>query len=276
MSEPYDPSVPPVPPPSAYAPPPPPGTPPGAPGVRISEWLNHAWTLIQPYWLEYVLAILVAHLVILGSALLCLVPVLLVTGPMMGGILVYLAKRILGMPAQIPDIFKGFRRFADTTILGIALLLPPLLFAVLIFAPMILTAVGAGNEGPVGEAMAHATSCLGCLTMPLALLFGVVYPILTGTFLVFALPLVMFRGMGAMDAIRRSIEIVRPQAANFLIFALANMVLLMAANFVGSALFCVGALILSPLAASLVGTMHLLAYREHVGLTPEDLAPYAD
>src|SRR6185369_4383428 len=154
---------PPVPPPPAYAPPPPPGAPPGAPGVRISEWLNHAWTLIQPYWLEYVLAILVAHLVILGSALLCLVPVLLVTGPMMGGILVYLAKRILGMPAQIPDVFKGFRRFADTTILGIALLLPPLLFAVLIFVPMILTAVGAGNEGPVGEAMAHATSCLGCL-----------------------------------------------------------------------------------------------------------------
>jgi uncharacterized membrane protein len=85
----------------------------------------------------------------------------------------------------------------------------------------------------------------------------------------------MFQGMGAMDAIRRSIEIVKPQAANFLIFALANLVLLAAANFLGSALFCVGALILSPLAASLVGTMHLLAYREYVGLTPEDLAPYA-
>lgn len=275
MSEPYDPSVPPIPPPPGYAPPPPPSPPPGAPGVRISDWLNQAWALIQPYWLEYVLAILVAHLVMIGAALLCVFPVLLVAGPMTGGILVYLAKRVLGQPAQIPDVFKGFRRFVDTTILGIALILPPLLFAVLIFLPMALTAVGAGN-GPAGEAMAKAGSCLGCLTVPLAILFGVVYPILAGTYLVFALPLVMFRGMGAMDAIRRSIEIVKPQAANFLVFALANLVLMMAANFLGSALFCVGALILSPLAAALVGTMHLLAYREYVGLTPEDLAPYAD
>lgn len=264
MSEPMDPSVPPL----------PPGAPPGPPTLRISEWLNTGWAFIQPYWLEYVLAVLVAHLVILGATLLCLFPVLLVAGPMTGGILVYLAKRVLGLPAQIPDVFMGFRRFADTAILGIALILPPFLFGMLILLPMVLTAMGAGN-GRVGEVMAQASSCLGCLTVPLAILFGVVYPILTGTYLVFALPLVMFRGMGAMDAIRRSIEIVKPRAANFLIFALANLVLLMAANFLGSALFCVGALILSPLAASLVGTMHLLAYREYVGLTPEDLAPYA-
>jgi hypothetical protein len=272
MSEPIEP---PIPPPPPYIPPPPPGAPPGQPTVRISEWLNAAWALIQPYWLEYVLAVLVAHLVILGATLLCLFPVLLVAGPMMGGILVYLAKRIVGEPAQVADVFKGFRRFTDTALLGLALILPPLLFGALLFLPMVLTAIGAGN-GQIGEAMAHLTGCLGCLTMPLAILFGVVYPILTGTYLVFALPLVMFRRMSAAEAIRRSIEIVKPQPVNFLIFMVANMVLLMAANFVGSALFCVGALILSPLVASLVGTMQLLAYRDFVGLTREDLAPYAD
>jgi len=56
---------------------------------------------------------------------------------------------------------------------------------------------------------------------------------------------------------------------------LADMVLLMAAQFVGTALLCVGVLILSPLAVSVVGTMQLLAYREFVGLVREDLAPYA-
>jgi hypothetical protein len=243
--------------------------------VRISEWLNAAWAHIQPYWLEYVLAVLVAHLVILGAELLCLLPVLLVVGPMMGGIFIYLAKRLLGEPAQIGDIFKGFRRFKDTTILGLVLFLPPLLFGALLFLPMILGAIGAGN-GQVGEAIAHVTGCLGCLTVPLGVLFSLVYPILVGTYLVFALPLVMFRQMGAVDAIRRSVEIVKPQAVNFLIFALAEMVLLLAANFVGTALFCVGVLILSPLAVSLVGTMQLLAYREFVGLNREDLAPYAD
>src|SRR4029077_9670788 len=134
MSEPLDPPVPPSPPPPTYsAPPPHSGLTSGAPAVRISEWLNAAWALIQPYWLEYVLAILVAHLVVLGAALFCLLPVLLVSGPMMGGILIYLAKGCVGEPSQVADVFKGFRRLADTALLGLVLVLPPLLFSVLIF-----------------------------------------------------------------------------------------------------------------------------------------------
>jgi hypothetical protein len=272
MSEPYDPSVPPTPPPPPYAPPPPPGTPPGPPTVRISDWLNQAWAIIQPYWLEYVLAILVAHLVIIGAEILCILPILIVGGPMMGGVFVYLAKRMLGLPVQISDVFKGFRRFVDTFILGLALILPPLVFVPLIFLPTILAAIGFGHS-QAGEALTQAT---GCVTVPLVILFMVVYPLLAGTYLVFALPLVLFRRMGAVEAIRQSIEIVKPQFTNFLLFLLADLVLLWAASFVGSALFCVGFLLLSPLAASIVGTMQLLAYRDFVGLTPEDLAPYAD
>jgi hypothetical protein len=271
MSEPLDPPVP-------YRPPPPPGPPPpGPPTIRISEWLNQAWALIQPYWLEYVLAVLVAHLVILAAEMMCVLPVLLVAGPMMGGIFVYVAKRMFGMPAQIPDIFKGFRRFADTFILGLALILPPLVFVPLIFLPTIGTALAAGTgNAQMQEAMSNLTGCLGCMTAPLTVLFLVVYPILAGTYLVFALPLVMFRGMGAVEAIRRSIEIVRPRPGEFLVFMLADLVLLWAASFLGSALFCVGFLILSPLAVSMVSAMQLLAYRDFVGLSAEDLAPYAD
>ncbi len=250
----------------------PPGPPPGQPAIRISEWLNAAWAVIQPYWLEYVLAILVAHLVILGAEILCVLPVLLVAGPMMGGIFIYLAKRMLGLPAQIPDVFKGFRRFADTLILGLVLILPPLVLVPMIFLPTILAAIGFGDS-QAGQAMTQMT---GCVTIPLVSLFLLVYPLAVGTYLVFALPLVLFRGMGAVEAIRRSIEIVKLQPGNFLVFALADLVLLWAGHFLGSALFCVGVLILSPLAVSIVGTMQLQAYREFVGLTPEDLAPYGD
>ncbi|HEY3567863.1 MAG TPA: hypothetical protein VGP73_08010 [Thermoanaerobaculia bacterium] len=272
MSEPLDPPVPPPPPPYVPPPPPPGLPPPGPPTVRISEWLNQAWAVIQPYWLEYVLAILVAHLVILAAELMCILPILIVAGPMMGGVFVYLAKRMLGLPVQISDVFKGFRRFGDTFLLGLLLILPPLVFVPLIFLPTILAAVGFGNT-QAGEAITQAT---GCLTVPLVVLFLVVYPVVVGTYLVFALPLVLFRRMGALDAIRQSIEIVKPQFTNFLLFMLADLVLLWAASFAGSALFCIGFLLLSPLAASLVGTMQLLAYRDFVGLTPEDLAPYAD
>lgn len=267
MSEPYDPSV-----PTPYQPPVPPGPPPGQPTIRISEWLHQAWALIQPYWMEYVLALLLAHLVILGAELLCILPILVVAGPMMGGVFIYLAKRVFGMPVQVSDVFKGFRRFGDTFLLGLVLILPPMVLVPLIFLPTILAAVGFGDS-QAGQAMTQATTCV---TVPLVGLFLGIYPILVGTYLVFALPLVLFRRMSAMDAIRRSIEIVKPQFVNFLLFLLADLVLLWAASFLGSALFCVGFLILSPLAGSLVGTMQLLAYRDFVGLAPEDLAPYAD
>lgn len=267
MSEPLDPTAPP-----SYAPPPPPGTPPGPPTVRISDWLNQAWAIIQPYWLEYALAILVAHLVFIAAEVACILPVLLVGGPIMGGVFIYLAKRMLGMPAEISDVFKGFRRFADTFLLGLALILPPLVFVPLMFVPTVLAAISAGHlQG--GTALTQVT---GCLTLPLIALFVVVYPLAAGTYLVFALPLVLFRRMSAIAAIQRSIEIVKPQLSSFLIFTLADLVLLWAASFVGGVLICVGFLILSPLAASLVGTMQLLAYRDFVGLAPEDLAPYVD
>ncbi|MFY9824847.1 MAG: hypothetical protein WAM82_25940 [Thermoanaerobaculia bacterium] len=276
MSEPSEPPVPPSPLPPAYAPAPPSGPPPGTATVRISDWFNQAWALIKPYWLEYVLAILLAHLVIFVSELLCFLPILLVIGPMMGGIFIYLAKRIVGVPAQVPDIFKGFQRFKDTTILGLALFLVPLIFTAILFTPTVLGALGAGSGGRMGQAFANVTGCLGCMTVPLSIIVLLVYPVLAGTYLVFALPLVMFKQMDAITAIKRSIEIVKPQTANFLMLLLANMVLLLAANFVGGVLLCVGALILSPLAVSIVGTMQLLAFGDFVGLTREDLAPYAD
>src|SRR5262249_12485864 len=150
------------------------------------------WAIIQPYWLEYVLAILVAHLVIIAAEIACILPVLLVGGPMLGGVFVYLAKRMLGMPAQISDVFKGFRRFVDTLILGLALILPPLVLVPLMFVPTILAAISAGHT----EAGTALTQVAGCLTLPLVGLFLVVYPLAAGTYLVFALPLVLFRRMG--------------------------------------------------------------------------------
>lgn len=272
-----EPSEPPVPPsfPSAYVPPPPSGPYSGTATVRIGEWFNEAWNIVKPYWLEYVLAILVFEIVTAAASALCFLPVLLVVGPMLGGVQIYLAKRMLGMPAQVSDIFKGFRRFKDTTILGLAIFSLPIIFAVILILPTVLGSLGVG-AGRVGEAVASVTGCLGCLTIPLSLIFTFIYPILVGTFLIFALPLVMFKQMDAIAAMKRSVEIVKPQLVNFLLLLLASMVILLAASFVGGLLICVGHLLLAPLAISVVYTVHLLAYRDFVGITREDLAPYAD
>ncbi|GBC83912.1 hypothetical protein HRbin11_00330 [bacterium HR11] len=242
-----------------------------SPQVRIGDWFNEAWKSIQPAWLEYVLAGVVYVLVMMIAGL-CLIPVLIVGGPLTGGLYVYLAKRLLGQPAQIGDIFKGFRRFGDSTVLFLAVALIPVLVFGLLMLTYILPLLGALE--PTGI-LATLLSIGACFLWCLSFLFLIVYPVVAQTFLVFAMPLVMFRGMKAMDAIRTSIGMVRPQFLQFLLFTLAGFLLIGAAGSVGTLLLCVGYFILAPLAMAVFYTMQLLAYRDFVGLTEQDLALYA-
>lgn len=241
------------------------------PQVRIGDWFNEAWKSIQPVWLEYVLAGIVYVLVMMIAGL-CLIPVLIVGGPLTGGLYVYLAKRLLGQPAQVGDIFKGFRRFGDSTVLFLVVALIPVLVFGLLILTYILPLLGALE--PTGI-LATLLSIGACFLWCLSFLFLIVYPVVAQTFLVFAMPLVMFRGMKAMDAIRTSIGMVRPQFLQFLLFTLAGFLLIGAAGSIGSLLLCVGYFILTPLAMTVFYTMQLLAYRDFVGLTEQDLALYA-
>jgi uncharacterized membrane protein len=247
------------------------------PQVRIGDWFNEAWKLIQPVWLEYVLAIVVYALVMTLAGL-CLIPLLIVGGPLTGGLYVYLAKRLLGQPAQVGDIFKGFRRFGDSTVLFLAVALFPVLVLALVWLTVLLPLLGLGTLEPRGnlaELLSIGTCFGSCFLWCLVPLFLFVYPILAETFLVFAMPLVMFRGMKAMDAIRTSIRIVRPQFLNFLFLLLAGYILIGAASSIGALLLCVGYFVLTPLAIAVFFTMRLLAYRDFIGLTEQDLTLYA-
>jgi len=262
----------------AATPPPPPSPPSGSgsPKVDVGGWYNQAWQVIQPVWLEYVLAVLLWHVVLWVASLLCFLPALIVIGPLTGGLLVYAAKRLLGMPVEVGDVFKGFRRFGDTLILSLVLFVVPMIAAAVLLVPLILPFLGLGSSSePLREASGLLAS-LGCFgSIVVAVVFLVIYPVVAGTCFLFSFPLVMFRGMGAIDSLKRSYELVKPQFGGFLLLIIANFIVLMAANSVGGALFLVGTLILSPLAMALVFTVQLVAYRDFVGLNAEDLAPYA-
>lgn len=241
------------------------------PQVRIGDWFNEAWKHIQPAWLEYVLAGVV-YVLAMTVAGLCLIPVLIVGGPLTGGLYVYLAKRLLGQPAQVGDIFKGFRRFGDSTVLFLAVALIPTLVVGLLMLTYVLPLLGVLE--PTGI-LATLLGIGACFLWCLSFLFLLVYPVVAQTLLVFAMPLVMFRGMKAMDAIRTSMQMVRPQFLNFLLFTLLGFLLIGAAGSVGSLLLCVGYFVTTPLAMAVFYTMQLLAYRDFVGLTEQDLALYA-
>ena len=240
------------------------------PRVRIGEWFNEAWELVRTAWLEYVLTLVVYSLVMTITGILCAPAVLFIGGPFTGGVYVYIAKRMLNQPAEVSDILKGFRRYGPTTLLFLVIALVPIIGLILLVVMFLLPALGGGHS--VVSSFLGALSCIGCCLIFALLL---VYPVIVGTFLIFAYPLVLFRDMSVADAIRMSIDLVRPQWSNFLMLLLAQTIILVAASSVGAALFMVGYLILQPLATAIVMAMHLLAYRDFVGLTVDDLAPYA-
>jgi uncharacterized membrane protein len=275
-----EPSVPPPP----YTPPPtgtppvgtPPPSPPAGPGSsKIGAWFSQAVEIVKPNWVDFLLAIVVAYLTILVAEFLCFVPVLIVIGPISAGIYIYSAKRVLGLPAEVADIFKGFRRTLDTFILGLIVFLLPIVFITLSFLPHLMGAFGS-SLGPLGRMFAGISASLGCLLVPLSFLFAFVYPLLASTFLVFALPLILFRAMPVMDAMKKSIEIVKGDFFTFFLLLLFNSIVMIVAQIAGGILLCIGTLVVVPLAMGVVVCTHVLAYRDYLGLKPEDLAPYAN
>jgi len=271
-------SEPSVPPPPSYTPPPggpPPSAPRGEGSSKIGVWFSQAVDIVKPNWVDFMLAIVVAYLTILVAELLCFLPVLIVIGPIWAGIYIYVAKRVLGLPAEVADVFKGFRRTLDTFILGLVVFFFPIIFITLSFLPHLMAAFGT-QLGPLGRFFAGISGSLGCLLVPLSFLFAFVYPVLVSTFLVFALPLILFRAMPVMDAIKKSIEIVKGDFFTFFLLLLFNIIVMTAAQIVGGILLCIGALVIVPLAMGVVTCTHVLAYRDYVGLKPEDLAPYAN
>jgi len=178
----------------------------------------------------------------------------------------------------VGDVFKGFRRFLDTFLVGLVLYLVPMLINGVLAAPRIfavLAANGMARHGDYDAAAGPLLAVTGCFA-GLGYLIVVAYSILAHTFLMFAMPLVLFRGMSAIDAMRRSFEIVKPQFLSFLVLLVVFFLLGMAGAFAGFILLCIGLLVTVPLARGLINLIQLQAYRDFVGLTVDDLAPYAN
>lgn len=267
-----EPSIPPPPPP-----PPPAGSPPttGGQQIAITEWLNSSWAIVKPAWLEYVLAILVFELVLFVAALACYVPALVIAGPMIGGLYVYTAKRACGRQAQISDLFLGFRKFSDAAILYAAIALIPAIVTLIAFIPMILSGSLAAFLPDAVVSILMSLSglfgCLGCVGIPI---FVIAYPIIVGTLFVFAYPLVMFKGLHAIPALKASMAVVKENFFGYLMLLLACGVIVMLSNFLGAIACGVGILVLTPIALAIVFTMQVHAYRQAFGLSESDLDQY--
>lgn len=268
------PPPPPPPPPygGGYAPPPtpPPPRPPsgGAGGVRIGDWFNEAFERVKPAWVEYFIAGIVVMLCMAVSAVLCYIPYFIVGGPLIAGLYVFVAKKMLGMPAEVGDVFKGFRKFTETMLLWLILIGPPLVVMLVVYAGQFAAAMGLGK---VGEALGAVMGCVGCVGIPL---FGIIYPLVMGTMMIFAFPMVLFRDMDAMSALRASMAKVKPEFMSFLLLWLACGAVFLVAEIVGLILCLIGILVTIPVAMCVMVMVQLEAFRDLFGLSPENLDQY--
>ncbi|HTQ80022.1 MAG TPA: hypothetical protein VMM92_08500 [Thermoanaerobaculia bacterium] len=247
----------------------PPGPPAATPTIRISDWLSNGWQVLQPFWVQAVLTLWVMFLARLLGTLLCLLPGLVIAGPLIAGVQIHLAKRLLGLPASLDDLFLGFRRFADTFLIGLVLYLVPVLISFGAAAPRLIASLVTGGEASHDAGLFAVTTLLSAA----ASLVSLAYLVFANTALIFALPLVVFRQMKAVDAMRQSFELVKPQILGFL-FLFVILYLVGMAGFFAGLIVCIGWLVTAPLAAALIYLVQLQAFREFVGLSESDLAPY--
>lgn len=245
------------------------------PVVDIGGWFRRSWEVVKPVWLECALAILLFQITLILSALACYVPLLFVVGPMQGGLYVYMAKRIFGLPTQVSDIYQGFRRFMETFVLSIAIWLIPLIVIAILLLPSLLPAIGSGLFPKSAHTFSALSGVLGCSGCFVIILFVLLYPLIAGSLFVFAYPLVMFRGMKPIEALKTSFRITARRFFNFFFLLLASFLTLAIAQAIGFLLVCIGFLVTVPVALAVITGVHVLAYCDFVGLREDEVKQYA-
>lgn len=249
-------------------PPPPPASPSAASSVRIGDWFNEALDRVKPAWTDYLVAGLVTMIALMVSAILCYIPYFIVGGPLIAGFFIWNARKMLGQPTEIGHLFKGFNKFSETLLLWLIIVLPPVLVYLLAWLPGILQQFGLGR---LGETLSGIAGCIGCIGIPLV---GIVYPIILGTLGVFAFPLILFKNMDAIGALKKSIEIVKPNFLQFLLLWLACILVVFVAEIAGLIACLIGLFVTMPLAGAVVANIQLQAYRDFFGLSAEDVQQY--
>lgn len=230
------------------------------------DYLREGWRAVRPSWLSALAVFWVWALLTNAAALACYLPVLVVGGPLTGGLYLFFAKLLMGRDAGVGDLFLGFRRFGSTT--AVYLLATGAFFAVLLllWAPVMALDAKGLIESEDFEAMPLAAQIvLG----PYAALIFWLAAVVMGMIFTFGMPAALFAaGRGALfqalGLTRRHLRRV------FALNALGGILAVLAAA-AGLLLCLVGMLALYPLAIATVVVAQLALYRDVAGLPAESL-----
>jgi uncharacterized membrane protein len=221
--------------------------------VDFGSCLDRSWTLLKNNMGLLISVFLVYGLIIIAIGLVGMIPIvgilsnvaqIVVGGPLLGGLYWVLIRQARSQPAEVSNLFDGFRRAFGNLIL--AQLVPGLIALVAMLPGVILTVMGAVIMG-IAKQGSHPAAPVAIPLLVIGVLFlvaGLCVMIYLMYCWIFTIPLVMDKQMGFWDAMKLSRGMVRKHW--WIIFGFMIVMGLIGAA--GMLACCVGALFTMPLA----------------------------
>jgi len=232
------------------------------------EYLREGWRTVRPVWPRALLVIVLWAVLTNVASLACFVPLLVVGGPLTGGLYVFFAKRLVGLEATVGDLFLGFRRFGPTAIVYVVATIVFFLTLLVLWSPVALLDALGVVETENFEAMPVAAQLvLG----PYALLIFLLASTAVGVVFTFGMPVALFGDPAVPGAVSQT----RENLGRVLSLNLTGGILVVVASVVGILLCLVGLVNLQPLALAVIIVAQLALFRDTAGLDAEALAPFA-
>jgi uncharacterized membrane protein len=217
-------------------------------GIDVGRCISKAWEVMKANFGAMVGVPLLVFLVMGAGGMVPFIGScisLVITGPLMGGLYLYLLKQIRGQGATIGDAFSGFSRnfvqlMLASLVTSLLAYLPLLPFGIYFFARNI------GRGAPDFGVLDGVLLGVGILTlMYLAIAW------------MFTVPLVVDKGMHFWPAMQVSRRVVNHQFGSFLLLILVSIAISLA----GMLALCVGLLVAMPL----IFTAYACAYEQLFG-----------
>ena len=174
---------------------------------------------------------------------------LVIAGPLMGGLYYVFIQTVRSQPAEVGDVFSGFRRAFGQLFLGHIVpallmglfMIPVIIVAIIELMPLLAQLQSSQAADP--QALAHALSPTSLMLLLAAFVICLIPVIYFSVCWMFTLPLIMDREMDFWTAMGTSRKMVRKHW--WLLFGLVILVSLL--NLVGLLACCIGVLFTAPI-----------------------------
>ncbi len=228
--------------------------------MKIGNAINDGLESYGAHWKEWLLVSLVYLVTVFVAHMLCVIPGLLIIGPMMAGMFACALRAQRGGTVETEDLFGGFKRAGSTVVAGlvmsVTLMLPMLAIYVLMMAPALLMAVGADPERPSDQAAGlFAASFAGMFIFQfIAIMAYWIFSLWFATRIAFVFPILADRDISWSEAYRLSFRATKSGFWEVLLLVFIAWVFAS----IGSMFCYVGMLVTLPIGFSIMAA----AYRE--------------